>query len=73
MGYIRYSQSFNLTKTGRNKKAKSLITQSAVKIAEEKDMSCLKDDTLDSGKQLLINVFQLVIKKALNANLRSIF
>ena len=50
MGCARYGQSPNLTKIRRNKRAKSQISQSAVRIAGEKDMSFLEDDALDTGK-----------------------
>ena len=50
MECARYGQSPNPTKTRRNKRAKSQIGQSVVRIAGEKDMSFLEDDALDTGK-----------------------
>ena len=50
MGYALYGQLPNSSKTTKNKGVKSQISQSAVRIAREKDMSFLEDDTLDTRK-----------------------
>ena len=59
MGCSRYGQSPNPTKIGMNKRAKSQISQLAVKIAREKNTSFLEEGDLDTGEGLPINVFVL--------------
>ena len=63
MGCARYGQSPNPTKTRRNKRAKSQISQSAVRRARGKDVSFLENDALDTGKLLPINALHLATKE----------